>query len=186
MSTTLTPHEARRAWSEADLIHGPETVAAAYDAMAADMTGRLEEANPLVVGVMVGGVVPLAELVKRLPFPLEIDYLHASRYQGETRGGDVHWVAMPQHPLEGRTVVLVDDILDEGVTLAHIRAYCFAQGAREVRTAVLVHKDHDRKPQIKQADYSGLRVPDRYVFGCGMDYRGYLRNVPGVYAVKGL
>ncbi len=186
MSEPLSPEEARRAWAEADLLHTPEAVAAAYDAMAAAMSADLEDRNPLLVGVMVGGVVPLAELIQRLPFPLEIDYLHASRYRGDTRGGDVHWVAIPQSPLAGRSVVLVDDILDEGTTLAHIRAYCLSQGAREVRTAVLVHKDHERKPHIQRADYTGLEVPDRYVFGCGMDYRGFLRNAPGIHAVRGL
>lgn len=186
MSTAISPQEARRAWDAADLIHPPSAVAAAYDAMAAAMTADLEERNPLMMGVMVGGVVPLAELVQRLAFPLQIDYLHASRYRGDVRGGDVHWVAIPQFNLEDRVVVLVDDILDEGTTLAHIRDYCLSQGAREVRCAVLAHKDHDRKPDMKRADYTGLQVPDRYVFGCGMDYRGYLRNAPGIYAVQGM
>jgi hypoxanthine phosphoribosyltransferase len=186
MTNTPTPEEVREVLRQADLIHAQPAVEAALDRMAAAIAGRLEGANPVVLGVMVGGVVPLGCLLPRLDFPLQVDYLHVTRYRGDVRGGTLDWRARPSTPLEGRSVLVVDDILDEGATLTAILDHCRAAGAREVLSAVLVEKLHDRKPGIRHADVTGLEVPDRYVFGYGMDYRGYLRNARGIYAVKGL
>jgi hypoxanthine phosphoribosyltransferase len=117
---------------------------------------------------------------------VEIDYIHVSRYQGATRGSNLQWIKLPSLSLEGRTVLIIDDILDEGLTLQAIVEHCFEKGAREVRTAVLVEKQLSSRPGLARADFTGLLVPNRYVFGYGMDYQGQLRNVPGIYAVHGL
>ena len=108
---------------------------------------------------------------------------HATRYADGTQGGDIQWIVTPASPLEGRTVILIDDILDEGRTLAAIIAGCKGAGAKEIFSAVLVNKLHDRKNNMT-ADFCGLEVEDRYVFGYGMDYKGYLRNANGIYAVN--
>lgn len=171
---------------EAELLHPPEAVEEAIDRMAAAITSSLAERCPLVLAVMIGGLIPAAKLLERLHFPLEVDYVHATRYRGSVKGRELVWRAHPRIPLAERAVLVVDDILDEGLTLAAIVEHCAAAGAREVRSAVLVEKRHQRKPAIEHADFTGLTVADRYVFGSGMDYRGYLRNVPGIYAVKGL
>ena len=171
---------------DADLIATPEQVGVAYDELARRVDEQLREANPLVLAVMLGGLIPAAQLLTRLDFPLDIDYVHATRYRGETRGAELQWLARPSTSLRGRTVLVVDDILDEGLTLAAVLDWCRQQGADRVLCAVLVHKDHDRKPLLSEADFTGLRVPDRYVFGCGMDYLGRFRNLRGIYAVKGL
>jgi len=123
----------------------------------------------------------------KLVFPLEVDYVHATRYGHETTGAHLNWTAKPRLDLQGRTVLLLDDILDEGVTLAAIADYCRQQGAARVLMAVLVEKLHLRKvtPGMR-ADFSGLEVGDRFLFGYGLDYKGYWRNAPGIYAVKGL
>jgi hypoxanthine phosphoribosyltransferase len=181
-----TPEEVRRVLAEADLLHAGPVVEAALDRMAHAITARLGDRCPLLLGVMIGGVVPLGCLLPRLDFPLEVDYLHATRYRGETTGREIHWRVRPSAPLAGRAVLVVDDILDEGVTLTAILEACRAGGAREVYSAVLVEKLHARKPGIRHADFCGLQVEDRYVFGYGMDYRGFLRNARGIYAVKGL
>jgi hypoxanthine phosphoribosyltransferase len=132
---------------------------------------------------MTGGLIVSSELFTRLQFPVQLDYLHATRYQG-TRGGNVlKWITQPSQDLRGRTLLVVDDILDEGLTLAAILEYCWEQGAEAVYSAVLVEKIHERKLDDLQADFVGLRVEDRYLFGYGMDYHGYLRNVKGIYAV---
>ena len=109
------------------------------------------------------------------------------RYRQETTGGILEWKLQPESDMKDRTVLIVDDILDEGTTLCAIADYCLAHGAREVLTAVLVDKIHERKarPGLK-ADFTGLYVEDRFLFGYGMDYKGYWRNAPGIYAVKGL
>jgi hypoxanthine phosphoribosyltransferase len=152
--------------------------------MATEIGARLAESNPLCLCVMNGGVVPTGQLLPRLDFPLQLDYLHVTRYRGETRGGDTHWLREPGLPLVGRTILVIDDILDQGLTLAAIVAHCQAQGAREVYTAVLADKQAPRAPGgLARADFTGLRLPDRYVFGYGLDYREYWRNAPGIYAV---
>ncbi len=171
----------------ADLLCSPGEVDAAFDRMARQISGELAERNPLMLAVMIGGMIPAARLACRLDFPMDLDYVHATRYRGDVRGRELDWIAHPREPLAGRTVLVVDDILDEGVTLAAIVAHCREQGASSVYSAVLVDKVHDRKaPGLARADFTGLTVPDRYVFGCGMDYRGQCRHLLGIYAVQGL
>jgi hypoxanthine phosphoribosyltransferase len=134
---------------------------------------------------MNGAMIPMGMLLPELDFPLQVDYLHATRYRNETSGGELQWLASPKINLKDRTVLLVDDIHDEGITLEHIKTYCQDQGAAQVYSAVLVNKVHDRKNNTR-ADFIALEVPDRYVFGFGMDYKGMLRNASGIYAVKGM
>ncbi len=171
--------------SEADCLVSVDQAELALDNMAAAITVRHKDNNPLVVCVMNGGFLVTGCLLSRLDFPLEQDYLHATRYRGETQGGDLNWLVEPQHSLKDRHVLIVDDILDEGYTLAAIVKHCQKSGAADVETAVLVEKMHNRKQGLR-ADYVGLELEDRYLFGYGMDYRGYLRNAPGIFAVKGM
>ena len=177
---------ANRLLAEADLLVSESDVSKAIDRIAAEITGQLKESNPVLLCVMNGGLIFTGQLLTRLLFPLEIDYVHATRYGHETSGTHLHWSVRPQIDLKGRTVLLLDDILDEGVTLAAIADYCRQQGAAEVLMAVLVEKLHLRKvtPGM-HADFSGIEVGDRFLFGYGLDYKGYWRNAPGIYAVKG-
>lgn len=168
----------------ADELCSPAQVAQALDRMATDIAATIGDQDPLLLCVMTGGLVVAGELFTRLNFPVQLDYLHATRYQG-TRGGEqLKWITPPSQPLTGRTLLVVDDILDEGLTLAAILQYCRDQQARAVYSAVLVEKDHDRKHPDVTPDFVGLQVEDRYVFGYGMDYHGYWRNLKGIYAVK--
>ncbi|RMD80107.1 MAG: hypoxanthine-guanine phosphoribosyltransferase [Gammaproteobacteria bacterium] len=176
------PEHIREVARRAERLYGREEVEAAYERMAEELTGLLAERDPLVVAVMLGGLIPAGQLLPRLRFPLEVDYLHATRYRGATRGGELHWIVQPRRSLAGRTVLLIDDILDEGYTLAALVEACREAGAAEVYSAVLLDKREARKNAF-QATVAGLPVADRYVFGCGMDYRGYLRNLPGIYAL---
>ncbi len=169
--------------AEADCLATIEQAELALDDIATAITARHKNNNPLIVCVMNGGLIVTGCLLSRLDFPLEQDYMHATRYRGETQGGDLNWVVEPQYSLKDRHVVVVDDILDEGYTLAAIVEYCQKSGAADVETAVLVEKIHSRKQGIK-ADYVGLEIEDRYLFGYGMDYKGYLRNAPGIFAIK--
>lgn len=178
----ITPETAQVVFDRAECLFDQAAVCEALDIMVAKIGDRLKGKNPLVLCVMTGGVVVTSELVLRLPFPLEIDYVHATRYGDLTQGGQLKWIAEPRKSLNGRTVLVVDDILDEGQTLGAIMDYCRAKGAREAISAVLVDKQHGRKQGLKKADFAGLNVPDRYVFGYGMDYKGYWRNAPGIYA----
>jgi hypoxanthine phosphoribosyltransferase len=169
----------------ADCLFSPEEVEAAICRLAAAITARLEAADPLVLCVMHGGLITTGRVLPKLHFPLECGYVHATRYGHEQSGGILDWKVRPGEELCGRSVLLVDDILDEGRTLSAIIDYCFQCGAKEVLTAVLVHKEHDRKSAgLRNADFTGLISPDRFLFGCGMDYKGYWRNAPGIYAVR--
>jgi len=170
--------------SKADCLRSAEEVEAALSRLAREITERLEGTDPLVYCIMNGGLFVTGNLVGRLSFALELDYLHATRYGAQTRGGTLNWLVRPERSLEGRTVLLVDDILDEGVTLAEIIRYCKDAGAAQVYSAVLVDKLHDRKAVGITADFVGLQVEDRFLFGCGMDIAGRWRNLPALYAMK--
>ncbi len=170
--------------AESEVLCTDAEVAAAFDRMAAEIRGVLKDSNPVVLCVMLGGLIPTARLLVRFDFPLELDYLHATRYRGDTRGRDLHWRARPATDLNGRDVLVIDDILDEGITLAAVLGYCRQQGASSVRSAVLVDKRHGRKKALEHADFTGLEVDDRYVFGCGMDYKDCFRNLRSIHAVN--
>jgi len=160
-------------------------VEAALDNMAVEIHQALSHKNPVIIGVMIGGMVPMGNLLPRLDFPLEVDYVHATRYQGELSGGTITWKVKPRVNLTGRTVLIVDDILDGGVTLSAIIDEIKIMGAAEVYTAVLVDKHHKRLSNgLKNADFVGLQVDDHYIFGYGMDYKEYLRNAPGIFVVS--
>jgi hypoxanthine phosphoribosyltransferase len=181
----VTRDEANQVLAEADLIVAAVDIERALERMAAAISARLAEANPLVLTVMNGGFFLAGQLLPRLGFPLEFDYLHATRYRNTTQGHDIEWRVAPREAVAGRTLLVLDDILDEGITLAAIKARLLADGARECLTAVLAHKELGR-PQPVAADFVGVTLPNRYVFGCGMDVKGAWRNLPAIYAVKGL
>ena len=181
----MSPQEAKRILAEAELLVSAEESALAVRRVAAEITVRLTDANPLVLAVMGGAVVFTGQLLPQLAFPLDFDYLHVSRYGDVTAGGQLAWIVEPRSDVTGRVVLVVDDILDEGVTLAEIRKRLLAQGATEVLSAVFADKNLGRTKPIA-ADFVGVHLPNRYVFGYGMDVKGAWRNLPAVYAVKGL
>ncbi len=180
----LSAAEAQRILDEADLVVSARAAAAAVQRMADEISAALRETHPLVLSVMGGAVVVTGQLLPQLAFPLDFDYLHVTRYGDTTTGGELSWIVAPRAAIAGRTLLVVDDILDEGITLAAVRRRLLEQGAKDCRIAVFADKDIGRaKPVV--ADFVGVRLPNRYVFGFGMDVRGAWRNLPAVYAVKG-
>lgn len=179
----MNPDEARRILDSADLIRSESEVAAAVRNVAQAIHGVLSEANPLVLAVMGGATIFAGHLLPQLRFPLEYDYLHATRYGDSTTGGELAWVVEPRTPVTGRIVLLVDDILDEGITLAGIRERLLRQGAKSCYTAVFADKNIGRAKPIVP-DFIGLTLPNRFVFGFGMDVKGAWRNLPAIYALK--
>jgi hypoxanthine phosphoribosyltransferase len=178
-----TAREAATVMQAAECLYSRQQVDTAIDNIASAINTDYEGLSPVVLCVMNGGVVLAGHLLTRLSAMLEFDYLHATRYRGETSGGELVWKHHHEIALNGRDVLVLDDILDYGETLRAIRDACLREGAGSFRSAVLVRKIHDQ-PQGIKADYIGLEVPDRYVFGYGMDYKGFLRNAPGIYAVR--
>ena len=176
--------EAQAVLHEADCVSDAAAVDAAYDRLAAALRAEYAGKNPLVLTVMIGGLVPAAEILKRVDFAFELDYLHATRYRGATTGGGLLWKRQPDTSLEGRHVLVIDDILDEGHTLVAVRKALLEFSPASLKVAVLADKQHDRRAPEAHAEFIGLTLPDRYVFGCGMDYKEYWRQLPAIYAVK--
>ena len=179
----MTPEQARQTLAGAELLSPAAVVAAAVERIAAQVSATLGERNPLVLAVMGGAVVFAGALLPRLAFPLEFDFVHVSRYNDDTSGGELRWRISPDERVSGRCVLVLDDVLDEGVTLAAVKARLLELGASACHTAVMVDKDLGRDKPIR-ADFVGLTLPDRYLFGYGMDIAGYWRNLPEIYALK--
>ena len=178
------PQQIQEVYKKATCLYTTDDVSQALDKMAAEIHSKLENENPVVLCVMIGAIIPLGHLLTRLDFPLEVDYVHATRYRGQLQGGEIHWKSTPRVDLNGRTVLIVDDVLDGGITLQAIVDYCQEQGAKAVFTAALVEKQNTRiDGGLEKADFIGLSCDDRYIFGYGLDYKEYLRNAPGIYAV---
>ena len=176
-------HDVKR---EADLLYDSAQIDRAVDRMASAITARLAHSTPLLLVTMTGGLVPSALLLARLDFPLQVDYIHLTRYGHATAGGELQWIRRPPSTVAGRVVLVVDDLLDHGLTLQAAVDECTRLGAAEVLTAVLVIKDIAARPGLPTTDFHALTTPDRYLFGYGMDYKTYWRNGPGIYAVKGI
>lgn len=174
---------ARELLAAAELIHPPATVNEAVRRVAAEITAQLGETHPVMLCVMSGGVPFAGQLMTQLDFPLDFDYLHVTRYGQDTAGGALSWRAAPWTSVKGRTVLVVDDILDEGVTLAAVRERMLQLGASACYIAVFADKENGKQKPV-QADFVALTVPDRFVFGYGMDVSGAWRNLPAVYAMK--
>ncbi|OJW76203.1 hypoxanthine-guanine phosphoribosyltransferase [Thiobacillus sp. 65-1402] len=179
----MTPFEAQQLLDNAECVASADTVQTVLDRLGKEIARVLAEDFPLVLAVMGGAVVFAGQLLPRLGFPLEFDYLHVTRYRGKTSGGEVEWRVLPGQNVVGRSVLVLDDILDEGETLAAIRDKLLHMGAARVWSAVLTNKDNGLDKPVR-ADFVGLDVPDRYVFGCGMDAYGLWRNLPAIYALK--
>lgn len=179
----LTYQQARLILREAELIHSAQVVSQTVQRLAADITQVLSHQQPLVLCVMGGAVVFTGQLLPLLRFPLDFDYLHLTRYDKALNGGEIHWQVEPREQLQDRIVLVLDDILDEGITLDAIRDKVLERGAKAFYSAVLAEKETGQsKPCC--ADFVGLSVPNRYVFGFGMDIQGAWRNLPAIYATK--
>lgn len=179
---TQPPKAPKLLLEQAELIHDADVVRQSIDDVANALNQDYDALNPIVVAVMTGACFFLGQLLPKLRFPLEVDYVHATRYHGNISGKSIDWLVKPK-PVAGRNVLVIDDILDEGVTLKSIVDEYKLRGATSVKTAVLADKLLSIEKPI-QADYSALQVPDSYVFGCGMDVYGWWRNLPCIYALK--
>lgn len=170
---------------QAECLYNFNEINHALDRMAGEITNTLKDTNPLILCVMTGALITTGHLITRLNFNLELDYIHVTRYLGTTRGGDLHWLVEPRRSLRDRTVLIVDDIMDGGLTLAAIIDFCKQAKAKAVYSAVLVSKKRIREPGVMfEPNFVGVETNDRYLFGFGLDYEEYFRNVPGIYAVK--
>lgn len=175
--------EAMRLLKTADELFDADEVRKAVARMAKDISAKLSDEFPVVLSVMGGAAVFTGQLLPLLHFPLEFGAIEVTRYNNDIQGRDIAWRLPPRDNVRDRVVLVVDDILDEGITLAAIRQKLLEMGAREVFSAVFADKDIGRAKPVA-ADFVGVTVPNRYVFGFGMDAYGLWRNLPSIYALK--
>ena len=179
----ISNQQARDILSSAELLFSAEQVNAAVSRVAQEINAALADEHPLVLSVMGGAVVFTGQLLPLLDFPLEFDYVHVSRYGNAKQGGEMHWKVAPRENVRGKTVLVVDDILDEGETIAAIKQRVMELGATHFYSAVFADKANGKDKPVR-ADFIGMTVPDRFVFGYGMDIHGAWRNLPAIYAVQ--
>lgn len=180
---SLNIQQAHEALEGAEEIFSSQEVQAALQHVAAEVNNTLADSHPLVLAVMGGAVVFAGQLLPLLRFPLDFDYVHVSRYGGSKQGGELNWKIEPRENVAGRTVLVLDDVLDEGETLTAIKRRVLDLGAAEFYSAVFADKMNGRDKPIR-ADFVGLELPNRFVFGFGMDIHGAWRNLPAIYATK--
>lgn len=180
---SISLQQARDVLRNAELLCTPEQVQVELQRIAQEINSALGDKCPLVLSVMGGAVVFTGQLLPLLEFPLDFDYVHVSRYGDARQGGEMHWKVEPGENVRGRVVLVLDDILDEGHTLAALKQRVLELGASEFYSAVFADKQHGKEKPI-HADFVGVELPDRFVFGYGMDIEGAWRNLPAIYAVK--
>ena len=179
----MTTEEVQKIYRHSSLLADLTDVSRAADRIANEVSAKLEKSFPIVVAIMNGGLLPLGLILTKLDFPLETDYIHPTRYNNSTLGGKLKWIRKPPSSFCGRTILLVDDVLDNGKTLEEAVKACESTGAKRVLTAVLVEKDISQRKGLLKSDFYGLKLPNRYLFGCGMDYKKCFRNAPGIFAL---
>jgi hypoxanthine phosphoribosyltransferase len=177
----MSPEQFQAIRGRMELLVDRAHVEAALDRMAEQVTAAFADKDPLLLCVVTGGIVTAGLLLPRLDFQLRLDYVHASRYRGKTTGGELDWHHRPSDAIRGEHVLVIDDIFDEGLTMAAIVDACRDDGALSVHSLVLTRKERAH-PTDYRPDIVGLTIPDRYVMGYGLDYKRYFRNAAGIYA----
>ena len=180
----LSNQELEGVLSNSECLITTAEVNAAYDKLAAQLNLHYAGLNPIVMVVMNGGLIPAGQLLTRLNFFHRMEYIHATRYRDNQATNELKWKMRPNADLKGEHVLLIDYIFDEGYTLKAIVDELKTQNPTSLNCCVLLNKLHDRKVPNFKADFVGTEVVDRYIYGCGMDYHGYLRHLPGIYALK--
>jgi hypoxanthine phosphoribosyltransferase len=181
----ITPELIKKVLETSTQILTHKQLIEAFDRMTDKIRPILHDANPVLLTVMNGGLMPSSEMAMRLHFPLQMDYVHATRYTGDVTGKpEVKWKRSPNIDLQDRTVLVIDDILDGGLTMRALVERCYEVGAKKVYTAAILDKVEGRvEGGLPKADFTGIEIPNEYVFGFGCDYHDYLRNLPGIYTV---
>lgn len=182
--TQLTNQDIESTLRNSECLISTLEVAAAYQRLAAQINLHYAGLNPIVMIVMNGGLIPAGQLLTQFTFYHRMHYVHASRYRENTGTHQLEWKYKPDVALAGEHILLIDDIFDEGITLKAVVNELAKENPASINTCVLLNKLHDRKVDDFSVDFVGLDVADRYVYGCGMDYHGYLRHMPGIYAIK--
>jgi len=182
--TQISNQEIEKTLRNSECLISSIEVAAAYERLAAQLNLHYAGLNPIVMVVMNGGLIPAGQLLTHLTFYHRMHYIHATRYRDNEGTNELDWKYKPDVSIEGEHVLLIDDIFDEGITLKTVVEELSKEKPLSLESCVLLNKEHDRKVKDFDVDFVGINVADRYVYGCGMDFHGYLRHLPGIYAIK--
>ena len=182
--TQISNQEIEKTLRNSECLISSIEVAAAYQRLAAQLNLHYAGLNPIVMVVMNGGLIPAGQLLTHLTFYHRMHYIHASRYRDNEGTNELDWKFKPDVSIAGEHVLLIDDIFDEGITLKTIAEELGKENPLSIESCVLLNKEHERKVADFDVDFVGINVADRYVYGCGMDFHGYLRHLPGIYAIK--
>ena len=182
--TQISNQEIEKTLRNSECLISSIEVAAAYERLAAQLNLHYAGLNPIVMVVMNGGLIPAGQLLTHLTFYHRMHYIHATRYRDNEGTNELDWKFKPDVSIEGEHVLLIDDIFDEGITLKTVVEELSKEKPLSIESCVLLNKQHDRKVADFDVDFVGIDVADRYVYGCGMDFHGYLRHLPGIYAIK--
>ncbi|MBF0657809.1 hypoxanthine-guanine phosphoribosyltransferase [Psychrobacter sp. NZS113] len=182
--TQISNQEIEKTLRNSECLISSIEVAAAYERLAAQLNLHYAGLNPIVMVVMNGGLIPAGQLLTHLTFYHRMHYIHATRYRDNEGTNELDWKYKPDVSIEGEHVLLIDDIFDEGITLKTVVEELSKEKPLSLESCVLLNKEHDRKVEGFDVDFVGINVADRYVYGCGMDFHGYLRHLPGIYAIK--
>jgi hypoxanthine phosphoribosyltransferase len=174
----------RKILKNSTVIADREEVNEAVDRIAAEINAHFGDRSLILLVVMTGAIMPAAWIASRLTMPLQMDFIHATRYSGTTQGGEIEFRVPPRLNLQNQDVLIVDDIYDIGLTLQMIEHYCQAREARSVNSAVLIRKIHDRETTGELPKFIGMEVEDKYVFGCGMDAYEHWRHLHEIRALE--
>jgi hypoxanthine phosphoribosyltransferase len=166
------------------VLFNREKVAATVQKMADEINAYYGDQPVILISVLTGAIIPAAWLITKLKMPVQMDFVHATRYAGQTEGGEIEFRVPPRLNIEGHDVLIIDDIYDIGLTLQMIEKYCESRGARTVNSAVLVRKVHDRETTAKRPEFVGMEVKDKYIFGCGMDAYEHWRHLDEIWALE--
>ena len=177
--------ESQKILAKAECLYDRIAIDNAINNIAQEMNHKLKDLAPIFLCVMNGALIFMGQLLVKLNFNLQLDYIHVSRYRGEMHSSNMHWFAKPSVTLKDRNIVIVEDILDSGLTIAGISDYCSQEGAKSIFTCALIDKDCERDSDgIKTVDFAGLKIENKFLIGFGLDYQGFFRNLPGIYAVN--
>jgi hypoxanthine phosphoribosyltransferase len=139
----------------------------------------------VVLCVMNGGMIFCAHLLPLLNFPLQFDVLQVSRYGDKDVGSVLRWIKVPTVELLNKHILIVDDLIDEGVSLTEVFNYCDSKSPASIKVAVLLSKETTRRVvETIIPNYIGLSIPDKFIFGFGIDYKNYHRNLLDIYTVE--
>ncbi len=166
------------------ILASEEEIRAMTAELGARITNDYKGKELLLIGVLKGGFIFMADLVRQIHLPVTVDFIAVSSYGSSTKtSGVVRLVKDVDVPLAGKHVIIVEDIIDTGLTLTHLKELFKTRNPLSVKICTAFDKPSRRKVDLK-AEYTGITVPDEYVIGYGLDYDGVMRNLPQLYVLN--